>query len=183
MKNKIIFGMMALCSLSFSAKLKYTQEKTPSYKGNIIKYSSYGQKGYPVVNLMYDSSAGMSDPENWKRELGFDVSKIKLFRAGNPEDEKKYYSRNADHFFAALVAFDAEMGGNYLKNNLGSVALMSTILPSNSPSGIVSISAYSPAGSTGFMTSGSVYFGDVVNELAGGYHQSPRLTGVTLIRL
>lgn len=179
MKNKIIFGMMALCSLSFSAKLKYTQEKTPSYKGNIIKYSTYSQKGYPVVNLMYDSSTGMSRPENWQRELGVDVSKLKLFRAGNPEGEKKYYSADVDHFFAMLVAFDTEMGGNYLKSNLGSVALMSTILPSNSPSGIVSISAYSPAGSTGFMTSGSVYFGDVINELAGGYHQSPRLTGVT----
>lgn len=179
MKNKTILGMLALCSLAFSAKLNYTDRKTDSYKGNIIKYSNYTQKGYPVVNLMYDSSTGMSSPDNWQRELGVNVSKIKLFRVGNLESEKKYYSKNVDHLFAMLVAFDTEMGGNYLKNNLGSVALMSIILPSNSPSGIVTISAYSPAGSTGFMTSGSVYFGDVINELAGGYHQSPRLTGVT----
>ena len=177
--KKIIFGMVVICSLSFSAKLKYTEGKTPSYKGSIIKYSGEPQKGYSLVNLIYDSSTGMSNPDNWQRELGFDASKIKLFRAGDPKKEKKYYSENVDHLFAALVAFDTEMGGNYLKNNLGSVAIMSTILPGSVPSGIVSISTYSPAGSTGFMTSGSVYFGDVVNELAGGYHQSQRLIGVT----
>ena len=177
--KKLLTIFLGLSSIIFSAKLNYTNTQTISYKGDITKYASYKQQGYPIVSLLYDSSAGMSNPDYWKRDLGFDVANLKLFRAGDPAAERKMYSQHVDHVIAMFTSFDTEMGGNYVKNNLGSIALMSTILPSNTPSGIITISAYSPAGSTGFMTSGSVYFGDVVNELAGGYHQSSRLIGVT----
>ena len=177
--KKLLTIFLGLSSIIFSAKLNYTNTQTISYKGDITKYASYKQQGYPIVSLLYDSSAGMSNPDYWKRDLGFDVANLKLFRAGDPAAERKMYSQHVDHVIAMFTSFDTEMGGNYVKNNLGSIALMSTILPTNTPSGIITISAYSPAGSTGFMTSGSVYFGDVVNELAGGYHQSSRLTGVT----
>ena len=177
--KKLLMIFLGLSSIIFSAKLNYTNAKTTKYKGDIAKYASYKQQGYPIVSLLYDSLTGMSNPDYWKRDLGFDVADLKLFRAGDPATERKMYSQYVDHVIAMFVSFDTEMGGNYVKNNLDSIALMSTILPSNIPSGIVTISAYSPAGSTGFMTSGSVYFGDVVNELAGGYHQSSRLTGVT----
>lgn len=177
--KKLLIIFLSLSPMVFSAKLNYTNTRTTSYKGDIIKYANYKQQGYPIVNLLYDSSAGMSNPNYWKRDLGFDVSRLKLFRAGDPATEREFYSQYVDHVIAMFTSFDIEMGGNYVKNNLDSVFLMSRILPSNTPSGIVAISAYSPAGSTGFMTSGSVYFGDVVNELAGGYHQSARLTGFT----
>ena len=177
--KKLLTIFLVFSSVIFSAKLNYTDKKTTKYKGDIVKYASYKQHNYPIVSLFYDSKSGMSDPKYWQKDLGFDVSKLKLFRAGDPSTEKKKYSQYNNHVISMFTAFDTEMGGNYVKNNLDSIAFMSTMLPGNMPSGIIAISTYSPAGSTGFMTSGSVYFGDVVNELAGGYHQSSRLIGIT----
>ena len=179
MRNKIIMGMLALCSFAFSAKLNYTEKRTPSYRGDIIKYANYTQKGYPVFNILYDSRSGMSRPENWINDLGFDVRNLKLLRGGDPSIEKKFYSQDNDHVITMFSAFDTEMGGGYVKNNLQSVVYASRLLPANTPSGIIAVSTYAHAGSTGFMTSGSVYFGDTINELAGGYHQSSRLLGLT----
>ena len=158
----IFFGLSAVC---FSAKLNYTNKSTTSYKGEIIKYAENTEEDYPIFNMLYDSESGMSTPSYWEEALDIDVSSIKVMRVPGLKKENKRYSSTSHHMISMFKAFDMSMGGNYVKNNLDSVVMTTRVIPGKMPKGIISLSTF--------------FFGDVINELSGGFHQSPRLIGVT----
>ena len=172
----IFFGLSAIC---FSAKLNYTNKSTTSYKGEIIKYAENTEEDYPIFNMLYDSESGMSTPSYWKEALDIDISSIKVMRVPGMRKENKRYSSTSHHMISMFKSFDMSMGGNYVKNNLDSVVMTTGVIPGKMPRGIISLSTYAHAGSSGFLGSHSFFFGDVINELSGGFHQSPRLIGVT----
>ena len=172
----IFFGLSAVC---FSAKLNYTNKSTTSYKGEIIKYAENTEEDYPIFNMLYDSESGMSTPSYWEEALDIDVSSIKVMRVPGMRKENKRYSSTSHHMISMFKSFDMSMGGNYVKNNPDSVVMTTGVIPGKMPRGIISLSTYAHAGSSGFLGSNSFFFGDVINELSGGFHQSPRLIGVT----
>ena len=164
-KSKILLGILALSTLGFSAKLNYTKDKGIKYKGEIVKFAEGKQGSYPIFNMLYDGEAGMSTEHYWKDNLGINLKDVKVLR-GTTENEKKFYNDNP-HMLSMFEAFDVEMSGGYIKNHLNEITAASVVVPRAIPRGILSLSMYYTTGSTGFMTSKSVYFGDTINELAG----------------
>ena len=176
-KSKILLGILVLSTLGFSAKLNYTTDKGIKYKGEIVKFAKEKQGSYPIFNMLYDGEAGMSTEHYWKDNLGINLKDVKVLR-GTTENEKRFYNDNP-HMLSMFEAFDVEMSGGYVKNHLDEVTAASVIVPNAIPKGILSLSMYYTTGSTGFMTSKSVYFGDTINELAGEVMQTPRFNGYT----
>ena len=84
--KKIFIIAMLLSSMLNGAKLKYTSEKTDSYKspeGNIIvKYVKNPRRSYPVNVFFYDGVGGSpADTSYIKKELGVTKDKISVFES------------------------------------------------------------------------------------------------------
>ena len=178
--KKIFIIAMILSTLLNAAKLKYTSEKTDSYKtpeGDIIvRYAKNPRRSYPVNVFFYDGVGGSpADVSYIKKELGVTKDKISVFESRRIPKK----SPESTHMFTGMSAFTRTAGKDFFAENQGRSGIIERIEPHSLPLGILSISAYGFTGSLGFATSDGYYFGNIINELSGNTHQTPRVLGLT----
>ena len=177
MKKKIILLALITSSILNAAKLIYTNSNTPIYEGT-VKYAKRTQESYRVRNYFYDSIIGTAENEIWKKLMGTsrDTFNILLVKDSNYKDK---FSADGYHMLGMLRAFEFGAGKGYAVKNSHNVFITSKIAPQQIQSGLVTISTMAPSGSRSNWTKDSIYFGDVINELAGSYHITPRFLGIT----
>lgn len=179
--KKIFIITIILSAMLNAAKLKYTTEKTNSYQNKngspIIGYTDNYQKPFVTNNMFYDGSEYRTENMNRiRKSLNNDL----LFYGSS--DEGMYSPKikgDGTHMLGMLHSFLISAGNDYFSKNPSKTSVIERVEPKNLPMGIVTFSAYSFAGSAGYMTSGGVYFGDIINELSGNFHQTSRVTGFT----
>lgn len=179
MKKMFIITML-LSSMLNGAKLKYTSEKTDSYKspeGNIIvKYAKNPRRSYPINVFFYDGIGGSpADTSYIKKELGVSKDKISVFESRRIPKK----APESSHMFTGMSAFTKTAGKEFFAENQGKSGIIERIEPHSLPLGILSISSYGFTGSLGFAASDGYYFGNIINELSGNTHQTPRVLGLT----
>lgn len=178
--KKIFIIAMLLSAMLNGAKLKYTSEKTDSYKSPegdiIVRYAKNPRRSYPVNVFFYDGVGGSpADVSYIKKELGVTKDKISVFESRRIPKK----SPESTHMFTGMSAFTKTAGKEFFAENQGRSGIIERIEPHSLPLGILSISAYGFTGSLGFATSDGYYFGNIINELSGNTHQTPRVLGLT----
>lgn len=177
MKAKILFLALTAALALNAAKLIYTNSDTPTYEG-IVKYAKNNQESYEVRNYFYDYDVGAATDKAWRKLIGTSRDTFNIHLVSQSSYENKF-REDSYHMLGMLRAFELGAGKGYALKNSDNIFITNKIAPRQIKNGIVTISAMGASGSRSNWTKDSIYFGNIINELASTYHITPRFLGIT----
>lgn len=175
--KKIISFLLIIATISNGAKVKFTTEKTSSYKEDRIVYRNKKHvKTGTFDNVLLNDATVQEDREGlFRQTVGFDLSELRYLHIDTDiiGDDLKKYEDNASHLTGVFRGFALGYGNslNNIKNRLYNVSNLTLGMFGD---GIVSTSVVISYGSRAFWSSEGIYFGNVINELSAGTHGSRR---------